>query len=168
MQFLQKRPIAGMKEYYNKRCLLGMDIDAGPIIMNLSPTGTAFAIGPVTFFHDDEIRTRFLKTAELAGSTVTWKDRRHYMLADIALVGEAITLAMRRSLFGLICDNNFYIKVTEPGKALLKEVILRPPYNGAKDYFYISDVDDREYLASLIKATIPALPKPKVKKNLMR
>ena len=25
-------------------------------------------------------------------------------------------------------------------------VILRPPYEGAKDYFYISDVDDREYL----------------------
>ncbi len=61
-------------------------------------------------------------------------------------------------LFGLICDNNFYIKVTEPGRALLKEVILRPPYDGAKDYFYISDVDDRDYLASLIKATIPALP----------
>ena len=30
-------------------------------------------------------------------------------------------------LFGLICDNNFFLKVTEPGKALLKEVILRPP-----------------------------------------
>ena len=64
--------------------------------------------------------------------------------------------------------NNFYIKVTEPGRALLKEVILRPPYDGAKDYFYIRDVDHREYLASLIKATIPALPKPKVKKNPMR
>ena len=61
-------------------------------------------------------------------------------------------------LFGLICDNNFYVKVTEPGKALLKEVILRPPYDGAKDYFYISEVDDRDYLASLIKATLPALP----------
>ena len=71
-------------------------------------------------------------------------------------------------LFGLICDNNFYIKVTEPGKALLKEVILRPPYDGAKDYFYISDVDDRDYLANLIKATLPALPKPKLKKNPMR
>ena len=35
-------------------------------------------------------------------------------------------------LFGLICDNNFYIKVTEPGKDLLKEIILRPPYDGAK------------------------------------
>lgn len=95
VHFLQKRPIAGMKEFHDRRCLLGMDIDAGPIIMNLSPTGTAFAIGPVTFFHDEEIRTRFLRTAELAGSTVTWKGKRHYLLADIALVGEAITLAMR-------------------------------------------------------------------------
>lgn len=93
--FLQMRPIAGMKEYHDRRCLFGMDIDAGPIIMNLSPTGTAFAIGPVTFYHDDEIRTRFLRTAELAGSTVTRKRERHYLLADVALVGEAITLAMR-------------------------------------------------------------------------
>ena len=40
--------------------------------------------------------------------------------------------------------------------------------DGVKDYFYISDVDDRDYLANLIKATIPALPKPKLKKNPMR
>ena len=71
-------------------------------------------------------------------------------------------------LFGLICENNFYVKVTEPGKAVLKEVILRPPYDGAKDYFYINDVDDRDYLVSLIKATIPALPKQKVKKNPLK
>ena len=68
-------------------------------------------------------------------------------------------------LFGLICDNNLYLKVTEPGKVLLKEIILRPPYEGAKDYFYIMDVDDRDYLESLIKATLPALPKPKAKKR---
>lgn len=93
--FLQKRPVSGMKEYHDRRCLLGMDIDAGPIIINLSPTGTAFAIGPATFFNDIEIRTRFLKTAELAGSTVIWKGNCHYLLANVALVGEAITLAMR-------------------------------------------------------------------------
>ena len=69
-------------------------------------------------------------------------------------------------LFGLICDNNLYIKVTEAGRALLKEVVLRPPYDGAKDYFYIADVDDREYLADLIKATLPALPAPKAKKKM--
>ena len=42
---------------------------------------------------------------------------------------------------------------------------LPPAPDGAKDYFYISDVDDRDYLTALIKATIPALPKPKAKKN---
>ena len=71
-------------------------------------------------------------------------------------------------LFGLICDNNFYLKVTESGKLLLKEVIMRPPYDGAKDYFYISDVDDREYLTSLIKVTTRALPKPNAKKNPLK
>ena len=71
-------------------------------------------------------------------------------------------------LFDLICDNNFFVKVTEPGRAVLKEVILRPPYDGAKDYFYINDVDDRYYLATLIKVTIPALPKPKKNPMLER
>ena len=37
--------------------------------------------------------------------------------------------------------------------------------DGAKNYFYIADVDDRDYLVNLIKATLPALPKPKAKKN---
>ena len=70
-------------------------------------------------------------------------------------------------IFGLICDNNLYIKVTEAGEALLEEVDLRQPYEGAKDYFYISNVDDRDYLEDIIKATMPALPKPKAKKNPM-
>lgn len=96
--FLQERPIAGFKEYYDRKCWLGFDIDAGPIICNLSPTGTAFGIGCITYFEDFDIRKKFLRTAELAGSSVTYKSKRHYMLADIALVGEAITLAMRTAI----------------------------------------------------------------------
>lgn len=72
------------------------------------------------------------------------------------------------TVFGLICDNNLYIKYTEAGKGLVKELVLRPPYNGAKDYFYIGDIDDRDYLITLIKATIPALPIRKIKKNPMK
>lgn len=71
-------------------------------------------------------------------------------------------------LFGLICDNNLYIKVTESGKALLKEIIFRPPYEGASDYFYITDIDKSNYLRNLIKATISELTKPKTKKNPMK
>ena len=68
-------------------------------------------------------------------------------------------------LFGLICDNNLYIKPTEEGATQLKEVILRPPYPGAKPHFYIDDIDNRDYLTAILRATIPALlqSKPKSK-----
>ena len=96
--FLQTKPVAGFKEYFDKRCLFGFDIDAGPILFNLSPTGTAFGIGPATFFQDWEVRNAFLQTAELAGFSVSKDDQRHYLLANVALVGEAITLAMRTAV----------------------------------------------------------------------
>ena len=68
-------------------------------------------------------------------------------------------------IFGLICDDRFYVKPTAAGKALLREVELRPPYDGAKDYFYISDVEDHGYLASLVRETCKHLPEPKPKKK---
>ena len=96
--FYQRRPVAGFKEYFDRECWFGFDIDAGPILLNLSPTGTAFGLGPATYFHDYEVRNGFLKTAELAGFTVTKQNKRHYLLANVALVGEAITLAMRTAI----------------------------------------------------------------------
>ena len=67
-------------------------------------------------------------------------------------------------IFGLLCDNRLYIKPTDSGRALLKSIDLRPPYLGAKDYFYIADVDNREYLSALVKATYHELPEPKPKR----
>ena len=67
-------------------------------------------------------------------------------------------------IFGLICDNRFYVKPTKAGQAVLRQVEMRPPYDGAKDYFYIADVDDREYLSSLVRETYKELPEPKPKK----
>lgn len=95
IHFRQTFPTSGIKEYHDRSCWLGVDIDAGPIILNLSPSGTAFAIGAATYFNDIEFRNSLLKTAEIAGHTVKWDNKRHYLLANIALVGEAITLAMR-------------------------------------------------------------------------
>ena len=67
-------------------------------------------------------------------------------------------------IFGLICDNRFYLKPTETARALLRLEELRPPYEGAKDYFYIADVDDRDYLSELVRVTCRALPEPKKRK----
>lgn len=57
-----------------------------------------FAIGCATYFGDIDFRNELLRTAEITRHTVTWNDKRHYLLANIALVGEAITLAMRTSM----------------------------------------------------------------------
>lgn len=85
----------GLKEYPNKSPFLYFDVDAGPIFLGLSPSGTAFILGAATYFADQEYRKELLKTAEIFGSSVAWNGKRHYLLADYALVGEAIELAMR-------------------------------------------------------------------------
>lgn len=87
--------VPGLKEYWNRTCLFGLDIDAGPILLELSPSGTAFFVGPATYFGDGEVRHDILTTAETAGHTIEMGDNRHYLLANVALVGEAIMLAMR-------------------------------------------------------------------------
>ena len=68
-------------------------------------------------------------------------------------------------IFGLICDNHLFVKPTNAGRAVLRTEILRPPYEGAKDHFYIDDIDDHEYLACLVRETIKNLPEPKPKKK---
>ena len=68
-------------------------------------------------------------------------------------------------IVGLICDDCLYLKPTEAGRALLRTVELRPPYDGAKDYFLIADVDDRDYLSMLVSETCAVLPFPKPKKR---
>ena len=53
-------------------------------------------------------------------------------------------------IFGLICDDCFFLKPTDAGRQVIdqfqKECILRPPYPGAKDYFYMADIDDADFL----------------------
>ena len=71
-------------------------------------------------------------------------------------------------IFGLICDDSFYMKPTEEVRPLLRIVDMRPPYEGAKDYFYIADVDDRDYLSLIVRETCIVLPEPKNKKKEVR
>ena len=68
-------------------------------------------------------------------------------------------------IFGLICDDKFYLKPTEAARPLLRTEELRPTYEGAKEYFYIADVDDRDYLSELVIETCKVLPEPKQKRK---
>ena len=97
--FKQTLPfIAGIKEYHTEKYLFGFDIDAGPIIWGFSPSGTGFALGTATMCNDSKFRKQLLRTAEIAGCTVSYNGKSHYLLANVVLVGEAIMLAMRTTL----------------------------------------------------------------------
>lgn len=67
-------------------------------------------------------------------------------------------------IFGLVCDDCFYLKPTEAVRDLLLQVEMRPPYEGAKPYYYIADVNDRDYLVMLVRETCKHLPEPKKRK----
>ena len=69
-------------------------------------------------------------------------------------------------IFGLVCDNQLFIKPTEGGRAFIKDVLEAPPYPGAKLYFLIEDqIEDRDWLSELIRISVKELPPPKPKKR---
>ncbi len=68
-------------------------------------------------------------------------------------------------LFALLADNRLLIKATESGRAFIKDVVEASPYPGAKPCFLIENLDDREWLAELVKITVKELPLPKPKKK---
>ena len=74
-------------------------------------------------------------------------------------------LYMDGKFFACICDDTLFIKITDAGKTLLPEGETAPPYEGAKPYFVISSLEDREFLAELAVKTCEELPKPKPKKK---
>lgn len=64
-------------------------------------------VGATTYFNDTIVRNEILTTAEIAGHTIKWGNERHYLLANVALVGESIMLAMR---------TNFKVNLNNDGK----------------------------------------------------
>jgi DNA transformation protein len=70
-------------------------------------------------------------------------------------------------LIALVCDNQLFMKPTEPGRAFASKAELAPPYPGAKDYLLIEerDIANGPWLAKLARMTLEALPPPKPKKK---
>ena len=61
---------------------------------------------------------------------------------------------------GLICDDYLYLKPLKQLEPLLHEEDkqMKPPYEGAKPHFVITNVDDRDYVSTLVKAITDNLP----------
>jgi len=69
-------------------------------------------------------------------------------------------------LFGLICDNKFFIKPTISGREFIGNVIEAPPYEGAKSSFLIEEeIEDSDWLSELVRISLNELPPPKPKKK---
>jgi DNA transformation protein and related proteins len=73
------------------------------------------------------------------------------------LFGEA-AVYLQDKVIGLVCDNQFFVKPTEPGRAMIGVPTEAPPFPGANNWFLMADLDDPEFLADLVRVTAAALP----------
>jgi len=81
------------------------------------------------------------------------------------MFGEYV-LYQNGKLFALICDDQFFVKPTEGGRAFIGDVVEAPPYPGAKVSFLIEDkLDDPDWLCDLVEITVRELPEPKPKRK---
>ena len=95
-----------------------------------------------------------------------------FLLESIAAAGSVSARRMfgeyaiysRGVVVGLLCDEQFYLKPTAAGRALLPGVIEASPYPGAKPYLLVGAErwEDAESMAELVRTTRRNLPAPKV------
>jgi TfoX/Sxy family transcriptional regulator of competence genes len=67
-------------------------------------------------------------------------------------------------VIALVCDDRLFVKPSIAGREFIGHPVEAPPYPGAKPYFLIEDrLEDREWLAELVRRTADELPEPKPK-----
>ena len=59
--------------------------------------------------------------------------------------------------FAVICDDQFFVKITSEGLNAFPDLPKAPPYEGARDSFLVEDVEDRERMTALVRITCEAL-----------
>ena len=80
-----------------------------------------------------------------------------------AMMGEYI-LYYKGRIVGGIYDDRLLVKPTKSALALMPAAARELPYEGAKDMLLVEDVEDRDFLASLLDAVYAELPEPKKRK----
>lgn len=81
-------------------------------------------------------------------------------VSDRAMMGEYL-LYYRGRLFGGIYDDRLLVKPVPAAAALLPDAPRERPYPGAGEMLLAEAVDDRDFLAGLVRAMYPELPEPR-------
>jgi TfoX/Sxy family transcriptional regulator of competence genes len=92
---------------------------------------------------------------QLGGAVaITWRR----MFGEYALYADGKVVA-------LLCDNQFFLKPTAAGRALIARPKEGFPYPGAKPHLLIDEaLEDGELLSRLVVVTAKELPPPKAQK----
>ena len=80
------------------------------------------------------------------------------------MMGEYI-LYYRGKVIGGIYDNRLLLKPVKVVMDQLEQTRLERPYEGAKEMILLEDIEDKPFLARLIRDMYEVLPAPKVKKK---
>lgn len=81
-----------------------------------------------------------------------------------AMMGEYV-LYYQGKVFGGIYDNRFLVKPVPSAKALMPDAPSELPYDGAKEMLLVENIEDKAFLAELLRAMEKELPAPKKKKK---
>ncbi|MBR4816604.1 MAG: TfoX/Sxy family protein [Lachnospiraceae bacterium] len=79
-----------------------------------------------------------------------------------AMMGEYI-IYYRGKIIGGIYDDRFLVKDIKAASDMMPEAELELPYEGAKKMLLVDEIDNRDFLAGLLKAIYEELPAPKSK-----
>jgi len=76
---------------------------------------------------------------------------------------------LENKVVGLVCDDRLFVKPTETGRAYIGVPTEARPYSGARPYFLMEEeLDDRQWMADLLRITASELPQPQPKRPRSR
>ena len=100
------------------------------------------------------------------------KEFVEYAAEQLRLAG-AIRCRRMFGEYGLWCDGKFFatiednmlcLKITEAGRKMLPDAEIVQPHEGAF-FLYVAELDDRAFLAELVRQTCAELPAPRPRRS---
>ncbi len=99
------------------------------------------------------------------------KEYTDFILEQLAELHEVTSLRMmgeyivyyRGKVIGGVYDDRFLVKATPSARDKMPDAPLQKPYEGAKEMLLVDNVDNRDFLAELLRAMYDELPEPKKK-----